>query len=177
MILFIKLFLAHILGDFLLQPNSWVSHKIQKKERSIFLYIHSIMHGLLAWIFVFEKSFWLYALIITISHGLIDLTKLYFQSENSKRNWFIFDQILHLFVFIAVGFCYQNNEIILSSEFINHLWIIGTAIIFLTKPTSILIKNIISIWTPDTLTMQIILCKMPVIILEFWNDCLFCALF
>lgn len=149
MILFIKLLLAHLLGDFLLQPNSWVSHKIEKKQNSIFLYIHSILHGLLAWLFVFEKEFWIFALAITVSHGLIDLMKLHFQTERSKRSWFIFDQILHLLVLGIVVIWYQNMSIIFFPEIKNHLWILGTSVIFLTKPTSILIKNIISIWTPD----------------------------
>ena len=149
MILFIKLLLAHLLGDFLLQPNSWVSHKIEKKHNSIFLYIHSILHGLLAWIFVFEKQFWIFAIVITISHGMIDLMKLHFQTERSKRNWFVFDQILHLSVLAIVVLWYQKTTLFFLPDFKNNLWIIGTSVIFLTKPTSILIKNIISIWTPD----------------------------
>ena len=28
----IKLFLAHILGDFVFQPDSWVTHKMQQAE-------------------------------------------------------------------------------------------------------------------------------------------------
>ena len=39
MILFIKLLLAHLLGDFIWQPNSWVSHKEAKKHKSIYLYL------------------------------------------------------------------------------------------------------------------------------------------
>jgi len=149
MILFIKIFLAHLFGDFLLQPNSWVAHKIEKKQKSIFLYIHCILHGLLAWLFVFEKEFWIYAILIAITHGIIDLAKLQFQTERSQRNWFIIDQALHLAILIAATLLYQNSVISLNSEATNQLWTLGTAIIFLTKPTSILIKNMISIWTPD----------------------------
>ena len=32
MILFVKLLLAHLLGDFLLQPNSWVLDKENKTK-------------------------------------------------------------------------------------------------------------------------------------------------
>lgn len=38
MILFVKLFLAHLLGDFLLQPTAWVKDKEQHKHRSLYLY-------------------------------------------------------------------------------------------------------------------------------------------
>ncbi len=41
MIIFVKLFLAHILGDFLLQPNSWVADKEQQKtQKHLSLYSH-----------------------------------------------------------------------------------------------------------------------------------------
>ena len=33
MIIFVKLLLAHLLGDFLLQPNSWVLDKESKKHK------------------------------------------------------------------------------------------------------------------------------------------------
>ncbi|HEU0137872.1 MAG TPA: DUF3307 domain-containing protein, partial [Flavobacterium sp.] len=49
MMIFIKLLLAHLLGDFLLQPNSWVADKEQRKHRSIYLYLHTLLHGALAW--------------------------------------------------------------------------------------------------------------------------------
>ena len=32
MLLFTKLLLAHLIGDFILQPNKWVSDKEKKKE-------------------------------------------------------------------------------------------------------------------------------------------------
>ena len=32
MILFLKLLLAHFIGDFFLQPNKWVEDKEQKKQ-------------------------------------------------------------------------------------------------------------------------------------------------
>ena len=57
MILIVKLLLAHLLGDFLLQPNSWVLDKENKKHKSIYLYIHTLLHGILAWILVGEINF------------------------------------------------------------------------------------------------------------------------
>lgn len=149
MITFIKLFLAHILGDFLLQPNSWVIDKEVKKHKSKFLYIHCILHGLLAWLFIFEVSFWKNALLISILHGIIDWIKLNFQKPNTKRNWFILDQILHIIVLVWITITWENINLNFLYTVENKSWIIVTATIFLTKPTSILIKNIISIWTPD----------------------------
>ncbi len=149
MILFVKLLLAHLLGDFLLQPNSWVLDKENKKQKSKYLYIHVLLHGILAWIFVGEIAFGWFALVLAISHGLIDLLKLQFQKKKTKRNWFVIDQILHLITIVMIASLYKNLTVDFTF-FNNQFWIMITGILFLTKPTSIIIKNIISIWTPES---------------------------
>ena len=67
------------------------------------------------------------------------------------RNWFLFDQLLHLVVIIGISFYYTNTKIELSL-FNTTFWIVLTGIILLTKPTSIILKNILSIWTPENKT-------------------------
>ena len=94
MILFVKLFLAHLLGDFLLQPTAWVKDKEQQKHRSLYLYLHTLLHGVLAWIIVGEMAFGKWALALALTHGLIDLMKLHFQKNKTKRLWFAIDQAL-----------------------------------------------------------------------------------
>ncbi|WP_310555145.1 DUF3307 domain-containing protein [Flavobacterium sp.] len=148
MIVFVKLLLAHLLGDFILQPTSWVLDKEIKKHKSIYLYIHTILHGLLAWILVFEIAFGWYALLLALSHGAIDFLKLYFQKTSTKRMWFVVDQVLHSIVIVLIVSVYKNLTIDFE-VFTNGFWIVITAILFLTKPASIIIKNAISVWTPE----------------------------
>lgn len=148
MIIFVKLLLAHLLGDFLLQPSSWVQDKEKKKHKSIYLYIHTLLHGILAWVLVGEMAFVWWAMLLALSHGFIDFLKLYFQNAATKRTWFIVDQIMHLIVIVLITAFYKNL-IIDFKVFDNHFWVLTTALLFLTKPTSIIIKNIISIWTPE----------------------------
>jgi hypothetical protein len=149
MILFIKLLLAHLLGDFIWQPNSWVADKEVKKYKSIYLYLHILLHGVLAAILVWEINFIPYAVLIAVTHGIIDLIKLNFQKKKTKRTWFIIDQIAHILVLIAVVLLYQNTSINFL-WFDNQFWILITGLIFITKPTSIFIKTIISIWSPES---------------------------
>ena len=148
MIVFVKLLLAHLVGDFLLQPTSWVKDKEDKKHKSIYLYLHIFLHFILAWILIGEKEFGFYALGLAVLHGLIDFLKLHYQTSKTKRNWFSIDQISHLIVLIVITFLYTNTHIEFEN-LSNQFWIILTALILLTKPTSIIIKNIISIWTPE----------------------------
>ncbi|WP_264536750.1 DUF3307 domain-containing protein [Flavobacterium sp. N1736] len=149
MILFIKLLLAHLLGDFIWQPNAWVADKEAKKHKSIYLYLHILLHGVLAAILAGEIQFIPYAVLIAVSHGIIDLIKLHFQKSKTKRTWFIADQIAHVLVLIAIVLCYQN-ETINFLWFDNQFWIFITGFLLITKPTSIFIKTIISIWSPET---------------------------
>ena len=148
MILFIKLLLAHLLGDFIWQPNSWIADKEIKKHKSIYLYFHILLHGVLAAILVWEISFIPYAVLIAITHGIIDVIKLNFQKPKTKRIWFIADQIAHILILIGVVLLYQNKNIINFWQD-NEFWILLTGILFITKPVSIIIKIIISIWSPE----------------------------
>ena len=150
MILFIKLLLAHLLGDFIWQPNSWVADKEAKKHKSIYLYLHILLHGVLAAILVWEINFIPYAILIAVTHGIIDLIKLNFQKKKTKRNWFVADQIAHILILIGVVLLYENKSIIIFWQ-TNEFWVLITAILLLTKPTSIFIKTIISIWSPESL--------------------------
>lgn len=144
----IKLLLAHLIGDFLLQSTKWVIDKEQKKGKSIYLYLHILLHGILALIIVFEQKFFWYAIVLAVLHGMIDYIKLKVQKNKTKRFWFLTDQFLHLITIIAVAFSYTNTTID-AAFFGNNFWILITGIVLLTKPTSIIIRNIISIWTPE----------------------------
>lgn len=145
--IFIPLILAHLLGDFILQPNSWVADKEKRKSGSIYLYIHVLLHILLALIFLWDLTLWGIALIIGITHFLIDWIKIHFQTVKTKRTWFFIDQFLHISVIAVMSvlyFPYFRWE-----DFFNHENLkLLTAVIFLTVPSSILIKTLISIWTP-----------------------------
>ena len=148
MILFIKLLLAHLLGDFIWQPNSWVADKEAKKHKSIYLYLHILLHGILAALLAGEIQFIPYAILIAVTHGAIDLIKLNFQKSTTKRTWFVVDQIAHILILIGIVFLYKNKTIELL-WFGNQFWILITGLLFITKPTSIFIKTIISIWSPE----------------------------
>ena len=148
--IFFNLILAHLLGDFILQPNSWVADKEKKKGRSIYLYLHVLIHIALTMLFLWDFNLWWVALIVGVSHLLIDVTKLSFQTAKTKRIWFFIDQIAHILVIVALSlfyFPYFKLEDFFNDDSLK----IVTAIVFLTVPSSIFIKTIISIWTPITI--------------------------
>lgn len=150
MILLVKLILAHMIGDFLLQPYSWVKEKEEKKLKAPQLYFHVLVHGALVLLLVWDIDFWLPASIIVGSHFLIDAAKLHFQKGNSKRTWFLVDQLLHFAVIVGVWYWWTNNSITVDSFFTENHFIYLTAAVAVTLPASVIIKIIISKWAPHT---------------------------
>lgn len=147
MILFVKLFLAHLIGDFLLQPNAWVRDKEERKLRSPFLYLHTLLHGIIAYALAGKDGFLWYAVTLALIHGLIDATKLVLQRDATKRQWFIIDQLLHIASICIVVMWNEPSHV--DWQLDDSFLIAMTGAILLTKPTSLLIKVIISGWTPD----------------------------
>lgn len=150
MILLTKLLLAHLAGDFILQPDSWIQEKKLKRYRSPKFYLHVLIHGALALLIVWDPAFWLPAAIILISHYVIDLAKVTFENRN-KILWFITDQLLHLLVIGLVWYYWEHPALSFSGFPTSQVLIVFTAAVFLTNPTSVIIKTFISHWTPDTL--------------------------
>lgn len=149
MIILLKLFLAHLVGDFLLQPSAWVKAKEEKKLAAWQLYVHSVLHGLLVLLFLWNFQSWKYALLITIVHFVIDSLKLILQNNRNRRLLFFLDQALHFILIYLIWlwlegrsfpvFIFQNKGFLL----------LLTGFVFLTSPVSFGVKIFISKWTPD----------------------------
>lgn len=149
MIVFLKLLIAHLLGDFIFQSDKSVKEKEEKKVKSLRLYFHVALHGILSLILMWDINLWKYALMISITHLAIDLGKVYFTSPKWKREAFLLDQFLHLFVLAIISLFITNTSINYNLLINNHSVIFFTFLLFLTKPSSIFIKIFISKWTPE----------------------------
>jgi hypothetical protein len=99
LILLIKLILAHLLTDFVLQPGSWVKKRIEKKHKSGHLYLHAAITAIVAYIISGLFGSWWLPLIIFLSHLLIDLWK---SHQPSTLRYFIIDQLLHIIILLWV---------------------------------------------------------------------------
>jgi len=145
MIVFLQLLLAHLLGDFVFQPDKWVADKRVRKGKSGYLYLHVLVHFALAWLLTGSL---LIGLWLALVHGIIDAVKLYAQNNRTERGWFIGDQLLHLLSLIVIAlFAADFNPANYSID--ERFWIYATAVLLLTTPASVIIKKVISVWTPD----------------------------
>lgn len=146
MIPLFQLILAHLLGDFLLQPTAWVNHKEKKKAKSPALYLHLLVHGVLILILL-GFGFWILAIVLTILHGLVDLTKLYFQKSATKTAWFFIDQLAHFISILSIWWLFFRPEI--SLEWTPSIWIYATALLLITQVAGIAIQVGLSNWSKD----------------------------
>lgn len=143
MILFTKLFLAHLLGDFLFQPTKWVVHKEAHKIRSKYLYLHVLAHFSLTLMLLWKLHLWKLALIIALSHYVIDLGKLYATPLMKKKAIpFFVDQALHIAVLLICSYYLNFGEAL--THLIEKLdWSLITAVVFVSFPAAIIMSKIL----------------------------------
>ena len=143
MIMFIKLLLAHLLGDFLLQPAKWVVHKEANKIASKYLYFHILIHFGLTMLFLWDMELWWWAVVIALSHFVIDLSKIYANPYfKNKAVPFFVDQVLHLVVLYCCAF---NSDLIghTVGVFREMNWSLVTAVVFVTYPSAIIMAKLL----------------------------------
>lgn len=152
MILFLKLLLAHLLGDFLLQPESWVKEKEKKKVKSSKLYFHVAIHLILLLLFLqFDiTQYWLGILLIIISHYSFDVLKIYAQNKNNKRVWFFIDQLLHIIILVLASLLYTDFSFSLDTFLTDKILLLLVSILLTTYVSAIIIKIIITQWNPES---------------------------
>lgn len=143
----IKFILAHLLGDFVFQPNKWIEHKKEYKYKSKYLYWHVLIHAVLLFITLqFNFYYWKAVLLIIISHYIIDLVKLVLDKKKNSRILFFTDQILHFFAIALAVRIYYSFEINAGVIYTPQSLILITFIITTTYVSSIIIKTLMSRW-------------------------------
>lgn len=113
------LILAHLLGDFIFQPNRLVIWKIKSKFGILaHAGIHFFLNLLLLSPFIWNGHYWLIAaaFIICFVHFWIDKTKISYDLRHHKKVIpFLLDQLMHFLTILLVVFFTQNLPLYLPS--------------------------------------------------------------
>lgn len=110
----LRLIIAHLLTEFILQPTAWIEERKIKKFSSVKLYIHALITAISAYLFAgVWDQLWILPLIF-ISHLLIDGWKSY---RPWKVKYLIADQILHILVLLLIflGMFNRWNDLVFFS--------------------------------------------------------------
>ncbi|RNL52290.1 DUF3307 domain-containing protein [Pedobacter jejuensis] len=146
----IKIIIAHLIGDFFLQPNAWVKDKERKKLKSAKLYLHVLLHVVLIFVVFLSFNVWKVALSIGVLHFVIDALKSLFQTKKNARILFFADQILHISSIVLVWHIFYKGYLDISFLSETKTWFLISGALFLTMPTSIIMKVIIAKWLPES---------------------------
>lgn len=142
----LKIFLAHLIGDFFLQPKKWIKDKEKKQIKSAWLYVHIAVHIVLMFLFIWDVSFTKLILSIGAMHLIIDAFKLLLQNEKNKRVIFLLDQIFHILTILLFTQFFYPDSFQIDWSISNQQLLSIISIGFLTFPTSIIMQTIFSKW-------------------------------
>jgi len=159
--LLLLLLLAHVLGDFYLQPLSWVKDRLQWHFKSPKLQLHVSVHMGLSLVVILAWQ-WSYgwshdslmavalALVIGLSHYLIDVAKSY---SSNGLTAFLLDQLAHLLVLLLLWSAYTANWSWWPLAMPGHSVVLLLAYLLILTPTSVLIGQLLRSWRPELLNM------------------------
>ena len=149
------LLIAHLIGDFFLQPVKLVE---QKKNSIKGLIIHTIIYTLMITLVlllfgnIWEITFWTF--LIFISHFAIDCVRIKINKNNKNNSIrfysFVIDQLIHVLILVInafviesdlnlIGMFFYDIEILREIGF-NNIINYSLSILIVLKPSSIFIK-------------------------------------
>ncbi len=156
--LLMGLLLAHLVGDFLLQPRAWVEERYRLRHRSPRLLQHAGLHGLLAGSVLLAASVTLprgLAAVVTggmtvaTSHWLVDLAKA--RLPAGELRWYLLDQAAHLLVLLGLWLAWLGSLGPLG-EFA--VWLVSPTVLgvacgylMVMRPMSIAIALVMQRWS------------------------------
>jgi len=145
---------AHLLADFIFQPQQWSDRK-SKKIFSWHHLWHIVVVFILSWLVSLDYGFWKAALIIAGLHLVVDVIKSYLllklADHSTKKYLFFLDQIMHLIILVLVSIAYfkwcEINFVI--NVTLKNIAIVA-GFILCAKPGNIIIKEILSFYSIST---------------------------
>lgn len=146
--LLLRLIVAHLLTDFVLQPTAWVNQKKQRKHRSGKLYLHILIAGATAYLFSGLWHNWWLPLVIIITHFFIDLWKLY---RPGTLTYFLLDQLFHILVIVALwmGISFDLHTVWVYFTALaqnTKFWLVVTGYVLVTWPLGYVIGMATEKW-------------------------------
>lgn len=101
----IPLVCAHVIGDFILQTED----DVERKGKFLVLLKHVFWIASISYILVGIINAWHIAVVIMVSHAVIDFIKHKFGKTNLKI--FVYDQLAHISVIILLSYCIATENL------------------------------------------------------------------
>lgn len=145
--LLLLLLLAHILGDFVFQPDSWVADKKQKLYRSPYLYLHLLVHfAVLLILLRFNFTYWKAIALIIGSHLAIDLIKLMLEKRVNSKLLFLLDQLAHAAIILWAVYLYEPFKLSLNWLYAPKVLLLLLCVLSVTFVAAVIVKQLLNSW-------------------------------
>ena len=143
----IRLLLAHVVGDFFLQPKSCCETKREHTVKGFFMSgLHALVIAILSYVAVADWSCWWIPIVILLSHWLIDIFKSWHEDESAGS--FLIDQLAHIILIGVIGYSYMGCPKVEFGAFSTENLLYLLSFLLVLKPSSIIIKLFTQQWTP-----------------------------
>ena len=146
MVMLIKLLIAHLIGDFVLQTSKSVKHKEKNGFASYHLYFHCAIHALLSFLLLWNLKYWYVSVIIFTTHLIIDGLKITLTTKKNARWLFLIDQALHISVIVGLVLWMDAISFFIPGRIVEVLWPLLFCILLLTSPVAIMLKVFFTRW-------------------------------
>lgn len=141
----IAMYLAHLVGDYILQWNSLAAWKSRSMKGVI---VHCLVVFAVTWLFIlpFNANWWPWVIFIGVAHFMIDAVQLRVKLPIPELARFSLDQLAHFLVitialagggYLDLGIILQNSQTVLQSDLLL-IYLLGYA--FVTMPAWVLVK-------------------------------------
>jgi hypothetical protein len=148
----LRLIIAHLLADFVLQTNGMVKGKNEKGLSSAQFKWHIVLVAVLTYIFLADWANWWAPISIGLVHAIIDLIKISIKNDNV---WiYIGDQLAHFISIILLWLILIPNTLgeminLTSYEWNSNYLLIAIAYIVVSLPSGVLIGYLTKSWQAD----------------------------
>ena len=158
MSILLRLLLAHIIADFFLQTKWMVEGKENGGKRSMrMLTLHSIIHSLMAYLIVGDWSLWYIAIVIFVTHFIIDWCKIQFRGNSVSA--FLIDQLSHVAVIFVLWMTILPGSISISdiikegTDILpDNILMIVVAYAMMLRPSAILMSLLLKRWQMSSMS-------------------------
>ena len=141
----IAMFLAHLVGDYILQWNSLAAWKSRELKG---VFVHCLVVFIVTWLFIlpFNADWWPWVIFIGVAHFFIDAVQLWVKLPIPELARFSLDQLAHFTIitvalvgggYLDLGSLLQSGQVVLQSDLLL-IYLFGYA--FVTMPAWVLVK-------------------------------------
>jgi hypothetical protein len=150
--LLLRLLIAHVVGDFVLQRARWVEERRARRWRSVWLYAHGAVHAGLAWIAFASPHHAGAIAVVVIVHLATDLLEPQRDRGAKGLHWLLLDQLVHgvVLAFLAAASTGLDLVAVVRERCDDAaILVVVLAILVLTIPTGTFIATFARRWEKE----------------------------